>query len=156
MLVEVVPGLGRARIPRALRRRLAASTIINTIGRDDAGAELELHGEGLGLRKGRGLDRAFFDEMHAELRRVGAQYGAARTFVGEGAVMTAHPMGGAAIADTPAGGVVDHRGEVFGCPGLYVADGAAYPAPPGLPPSLTIAALAERQAELLASEIGGT
>jgi cholesterol oxidase len=149
-------GLGGARIPRALHRRLAASTIINTIGRDDAGAELELHGEGLGLRKGRGLGRALFDEMHADLRRVGEQYGAARTFVGEGAVMTAHPMGGAAIADTPAGGVVDHRGEVFGCPGLYVADGAAYPAPPGLPPSLTIAALAERQAELLASEIGGT
>jgi cholesterol oxidase len=68
--------------------------------------------------------------------------------------MTAHPMGGAAIADTPARGVADHRGEVFGCPRLYVADGAAYPAPPGVPPSLTIAALAERQAELLASEAG--
>jgi cholesterol oxidase len=158
MLVEVAPvtpGLGGARIPRALRRRLAASTIINTIGRDDAGAELELHGEGLGLRKGRGLGRALFDEMRADLRRVGEQYGAARTFVEERSVMTAHPMGGAAIADTPAGGVVDHRGEVFGCPGLYVADGAAYPAPPGVPPSLTIAALAERQAELLGSELGG-
>ena len=67
--------------------------------------------------------------------------------------MTAHPMGGAAIADTPDDGVVDHRGEVFGYPGLYVADGAAYPAPPGLPPSLTIAALAERQAELIATGV---
>ncbi len=28
-------------------------------------------------------------------------------------------------------------------------------APPGVPPSLTIAALAQRQAELLASELGG-
>jgi cholesterol oxidase len=40
-------------------------------------------------------------------------------------------------------------GEVFGYPGLFVSGGAAYPAPPGVPPSLTIAALAERQAELI-------
>ena len=154
MVLEGGVALGGARIPGALRRRLSSSTFINTIGRDDAGAELELRGEGLGLRKGRTLDPAVFDELHVELRRVGDRYGAARTFVGDRAVMTAHPMGGAAIADTSADGVIDHRGEVFGCAGLYVADGAAYPAPPGLPPSLTIAALAERQAELLASEAG--
>ena len=81
-------------------------------------------------------------------------YGAAQTLVGAGSVNTAHPLGGAAVADTPSAGVVDHRGEVFGHPGLYVADGAAYPAPPGVPPSLTIAALAERQAELLIAEAG--
>ena len=141
--------LGRGRMPERLRRRLAASTFINTIGRDDGAAQLELRGDGLGLRRDRGLGREFFDEMGAELRRVGAQYGAARTVVDDRSIMTAHPMGGAAIADTPDNGVVDHRGEVFGYPGLYVADGAAYPAPPGLPPSLTIAALAERQAELM-------
>jgi cholesterol oxidase len=147
VLLEGGVALGSARLPQALRRRLASSAFINTIGRDDAGGELELRGGGLGLRKG--LDRALFDEMHADLRRMGQQYGAAKTLLGDRGVMTAHPMGGAAIADTPAGGVVDHRGEVFGCPGLYVADGAAYPAPPGVPPSLTIAAMAERQAELL-------
>lgn len=152
VVIEGGIALGDARIPRPLRRRLAASAVINTIGRDGGDAELELHGDGLGLREGRGLNRSFFDEMNSELRRVGEHYGAKRTLVDNHVVMTAHPMGGAAMADTPAEGVVDHRGEVFGCPGLYVADGAAYPAPPGVPPSLTIAALAERQAELIAAD----
>ena len=143
--------LGKARIPRPLRRRLASSTFINTIGRDGAGGQLELNGNALRLRKDRTLDRTFFEEMNTELQRVGAHYGAARTFVDRSVITTAHPMGGAAVADTPADGVADHRGEVFGYPGLYVADGAAYPAPPGVPPSLTIAALAERQAELIVS-----
>jgi cholesterol oxidase len=151
VVLEGGVALGDSRIPRGLRRRLEASTFINTIGRDDAGAELELHGDGLRLRRGRVLGRAIFDDMHADLRKLGEHYDPAKTFVGARAVMTAHPMGGAAIADTPASGVVDHRGEVFGCPGLYVADGSAYPAPPGVPPSVTIAALAERQGELLAS-----
>jgi cholesterol oxidase len=50
---------------------------------------------------------------------------------------------------TPARGVVDHRGAVFGYPGLYVADGAIVPRPLGLNPSKTIAALAERIASLI-------
>jgi cholesterol oxidase len=154
VVLEGGVALGRSRLPRALRRRLASSTFLNTIGRDGAGAELELRGHGLALRRGNTLDRGFFDEMHAELRRVAKHYGPARTFVADDEVMTAHPMGGAPIADTIAEGVVDHRGEVFGCPELYVADGATYPAPPGIPPSLTIAALAARQADLLTAEAG--
>jgi cholesterol oxidase len=46
-------------------------------------------------------------------------------------------------------GVVDHKAEVFGHPGLYVADGALFPAAVGLNPSRTIAALAERIADLM-------
>jgi cholesterol oxidase len=154
VILEGGVALGGSRLPRRLRQRLGASTFINTIGRDGGGAELELRGKGLAIRADRMLDRRFFEEMHADLRRLGGHYGATRTLVGDGAVMTAHPMGGAAIASSADRGVVDHRGEVFGHPGLYVADGATYPAPPGIPPSLTIAAVAERQAELLAAEAG--
>ncbi|MDQ3933677.1 MAG: GMC oxidoreductase [Actinomycetota bacterium] len=154
VVLEGGVALGGSRAPRRLRDKLAASTFLNTIGRDGAGAELELRGEQLAVRRGSELDRSFFEEMHAELRRVGTRYGAARVLTGDGAVMTAHPMGGAAIGNSRDDGVVDHRGEVFGYPGLHVADGAAYPAPPGVPPSLTIAALAERQAELLVAEAG--
>jgi cholesterol oxidase len=44
-------------------------------------------------------------------------------------------------------GVVDAWGEVFGHPGLFVADGAVMPGPVGANPSFTIAALADRFAE---------
>lgn len=67
-------------------------------------------------------------------------------------LLSAHPLGGAAISETPGGGVVRHTGEVFGHPGLYVADGAILPRAPGVPPSLTIAAFAERIADLILHE----
>jgi len=62
-------------------------------------------------------------------------------------LITPHPLGGCAMADSPGEGVVNDRGEVFGYPGLYVADGALLPQALGLNPSRTIAALAERIAE---------
>ncbi len=63
--------------------------------------------------------------------------------VGNKAV-TAHILGGAVVADGPEQGVIDHRHEVFGYPGLYVVDGSAVPANLGVNPSLTITALVER------------
>ena len=62
-------------------------------------------------------------------------------------VLTAHPLGGCAMSDRPDRGVVNDRGEVWGHPGLYVADGAVVPGPLAANPSLTIAALAERTAQ---------
>lgn len=50
---------------------------------------------------------------------------------------------------TSADDLVDHTGQVFGCPGLYVADGSLYPAAPGAALSMTIAARAERSTTLL-------
>ncbi|MEH3054248.1 MAG: GMC oxidoreductase [Patulibacter minatonensis] len=56
------------------------------------------------------------------------------------AAFTAHPLGGAVL-----GKVTDTYGRVLGHPGLYVTDGAAIPGSTGTAnPSLTIAALAER------------
>jgi cholesterol oxidase len=60
--------------------------------------------------------------------------------------LTAHPLGGCAMSYGPGSGVVDHRGQVWGHPGLYVADAAVIPGPLAVNPSLTIAALAERTA----------
>jgi len=57
---------------------------------------------------------------------------------------TAHILGGAVIGATPADGVVDERNRVFGYENLLVTDGSAVPANPGVNPSLTITALAER------------
>jgi cholesterol oxidase len=44
----------------------------------------------------------------------------------------------------PDDGVIDSRHQVFGYDGLYVIDGSAVSANPGVNPSLTITALAER------------
>jgi cholesterol oxidase len=58
-------------------------------------------------------------------------------------LVTPHPLGGCNMGSSPATGVVDARGQVFGHPGVYVADGAIIPKAIGLNPSRTIAALAE-------------
>lgn len=57
---------------------------------------------------------------------------------------TAHPLGGARMATSPADGVVDPDGFVHGVDGLSVLDGAFVPSAVGVNPSLTIAALVER------------
>jgi cholesterol oxidase len=87
-------------------------------------------------------------EMHKRL----ATATGGRAHVSEGwsifqSLITPHPLGGCRMGITVEDGVVDHRGMVFGYPGLYVADGAIIPKPIGLNPSRTIAALAERIAE---------
>jgi cholesterol oxidase len=53
-------------------------------------------------------------------------------------------------------GVVDSWGEVFGHPGLIVADGSVMPGPVGANPSLTIAALADRFAGAAARRFHAT
>ena len=57
---------------------------------------------------------------------------------------TAHILGGCCMGKSADDGVIDHRHEVFGYPGLYVIDGSSISANPGVNPSLTITALAER------------
>ena len=64
-------------------------------------------------------------------------------------LITPHPLGGCNMGTTHTNGVVNHKGEVFGYPRLYVADGAVVPRAIGLNPSRTIAALAERIAALM-------
>jgi cholesterol oxidase len=60
------------------------------------------------------------------------------------ASVTAHILGGCAIAAGPEAGVIDINHEVFGYPGLFVTDASAIPANVGVNPALTITALAER------------
>ena len=67
-------------------------------------------------------------------------------------LVTVHPLGGCRMGQTASDGVVDHRGEVFGYPNLFVADGSVLPVPVGRNPSMTIAAIAERSARLMAQD----
>lgn len=61
-------------------------------------------------------------------------------------LLTAHPLGGCFMGDSIEKSVASHRGEVWGYPGLYVADGSLIPSALAVNPSFTISALAERVA----------
>ena len=76
-------------------------------------------------------------------------------------LMTAHPLGGCAMAEDAAHGVVNHKGQVFSSAkgsdvyeGLYVNDGAVIPRSLGVNPHITICAVAERNCALLIQERG--
>jgi len=68
-------------------------------------------------------------------------------------VVTVHPLGGCPMGRDEREGVVDSFGQVFNYPGLYVADGSVMPGPVGPNPSLTIAALANRFADRILSQV---
>lgn len=57
---------------------------------------------------------------------------------------TAHILGGACMGRDASEGVIDAEHHVFGYSGMYVIDGSTISANPGVNPSLTITALAER------------
>jgi cholesterol oxidase len=61
-----------------------------------------------------------------------------------GTPTTAHILGGCCMGTSAEDGVIDAYHRVFGYDGLYVIDGSAVSANPGVNPSLTITALAER------------
>ena len=85
-----------------------------------------------------------YDAVRRLARIMGARqaYGA----VGEplGMPLTAHFIGGCAIGDSAATGVVDPYQRVYGYDGLHVVDGSAVSANLGVNPALTITAQAER------------
>ena len=65
-----------------------------------------------------------------------------------------HPLGGCRMAESPALGVTDHSGGVFGYEGLYCMDSSIIPTSLGVNPSLTIGAVAERCADALVRRAG--
>ncbi|MDR2294423.1 MAG: GMC family oxidoreductase [Microbacterium sp.] len=105
-------------------------------------------------RQGHGQPNpSYLPEAHRATRAIAAQIrrhtgapAAARGSWPEvfGIPLTAHFLGGAVISSSPADGVVDEYHRAWGHPGLLIVDGSAVPANPGVNPSLTITALAER------------
>ena len=66
---------------------------------------------------------------------------------------TAHILGGACMGHSRETGVIDSNHRVFGYQNLYVVDGSAISANPGVNPSLTITALAERAMDQIAEKV---
>ena len=68
-------------------------------------------------------------------------------------LVTPHPLGGCNMAAAEGAGVTKHNGEVFGYKNLFVMDGSVIPRAIGRNPSKTIAAIAERNCDMLGKEL---
>ncbi|HEY3904624.1 MAG TPA: GMC family oxidoreductase [Streptosporangiaceae bacterium] len=117
------------------------------MGRDTPDGTLWLRGDQLDLAWSTATSEAYFERVTETMRRIAAVLGA--HYVGNPMwlrkrIVTAHPVGGAPMGHNRSVGVCDAYGEVFGHPGLYIADAAVMPGPVGANPSMTIAALADR------------
>lgn len=149
----------RARRPaRALTGRgtdPARMTNLFAIGRDDAGGRLHLRGGRLALdwdyrRRNAALLAAMQRGMAAVAREYGGSFAPIVTWNLFRRIVTVHPLGGCHVAASPQTGVASEEGEVFGHPGLFVADGSLVCTAIGYHPCMTIAALAERTADAVA------
>jgi cholesterol oxidase len=95
----------------------------------------------------------YFERVRAESHRLAEALGAEKVVDNPiwhlRRVITVHPLGGCPMGRSESEGVVDPQGQVWGHPGLFVADGSVMPGPVGPNPSLTIAALADRFADAI-------
>ena len=148
---------------------LAHTTTYIVTSHDDAGGVLTLDDDRVRLSwPEAGLSRevsGIYDEVRAVVSALGGTFvpNPLWTRLTEKALITVHPLGGAVMGEDAASGVVDERGRVFAGAsgdavhdGLYVCDGSVIPRSLGANPLLTICALAERTAALLAADHGWT
>ena len=145
------PGLDTLPLPAFLKRRLARWLFLYGMGVDSGKASASFERERLTVH---------YDERQEPLfRDIRRAFGLLQSESGEPVralpkPFTVHQWGGACLGPDPQHGVVDHRGEVYGNPGLYITDGAALPAAVGAPPSVAIAAWAHHVADAMAQAKG--
>lgn len=137
-------------LPRFLKERVKRTAFTNCMGVDAMDGTASMEGGRLHLRFD-ARNSPIYDQVKATFREIGAVTG--RKIYYPKNPITVHALGGARMDRDAEHGVVDAYGEVFGHPGLFVADGAAFPRMPGGPPSLTIAAWASRLGEKLAEKL---
>lgn len=151
-------GLGRAtsRVTDQLGAFLAGGRANHFLpylgmGTDAGDGRLRLRDGALDVVWSHRKSRRMFRQMEDAMRRISAQTGGeyVTSFLWRWPsrkLLTAHPLGGAVMGADEGQGVVDHAGQVWNYPGLYVTDGASIPSALSVNPSLTIAAVAERAA----------
>jgi cholesterol oxidase len=125
------------------------------MGRDLPTGVMSVHNDYLQIENYPRPNRAYFDRVRDEMAELAEHMGGRyrdNLLTKLSRAVTVHPLGGAPMGRDVSTGVVNSWGEVFGHPGLYVADGAAMPGPVGANPSLTIAAFADRVATHALSE----
>jgi cholesterol oxidase len=120
------------------------------MGRDVPDGVMSLKGKWLELDWHLDGSRAYFERVKDAMGRMAAELGGdfrINPLWYFRKLVTVHGVGGCPMGRDAAEGVVDSYGEVFGQPGLWIADGSVMPGPVGPNPSLTIAAQADRCAD---------
>ena len=143
------------------------SQVYLVMAHDDSTGQLVLAGDRLHIKWPGAGDRPYVKAVNEKLLQATKPLGG--TFVENPAwsqlqsqnMVSAHPLGGAIMAEDAAQGVTNHKGQVFSAAagtavydGLYVNDGALIPRSLGTNPHITICAVAERNMQLLADDRG--
>jgi cholesterol oxidase len=142
-----MPGVDTLPLPPFARKKVGKTVPLIGMGADTGNGSARYE-KGEVLVNYDPKQQPIFEEIRRAIRALGEQSGLKTWAIKK--PITIHQWGGACLGPTPDRGVVDHNGEVYGNPGLFVADGAALPAAVGTPPSLTIAAWAHHVADGLA------
>jgi len=93
---------------------------------------------------------SFPDMLPSDLKRFKRQKPKASDYI---AVSAYHPLGTCRMGDDPERSVVQHTGETWDIPGLFICDGSIVPMSLGVNPQLTIFALAMRCAGFVDEEL---
>lgn len=139
-------GLDRYPLPRWLKRWLRGQSVIVGLGNDEANGKSWFRGRKYILSYDRAQNPGYdeMDDWMVEIEKAtDTKVYAFRTPI------SVHPIGGACLGANGECGVVDANGEVYGHPGLYVADASVFPKAPGGPPSMSICAWSANVADRL-------
>ncbi len=79
--------------------------------------------------------------------------GGTDVIAGEGIFVTCHNMGVARMSERPEDGVTNRWGQTHDIPNLFVSDGSLFTSSAAANPTLTIVALAIRQADHIAERM---
>jgi len=139
-------GIDSLPLPPGVKRKLAKTVPLIGMGADTGKASVRFENGRLHVNYDPN-QQPVFERIRDVIRALGAESGLKTWTIRR--MITVHPWGGACLGAGPDRGVVDHNGEVYGNPGLFLADGAVLPAAVGTPPSLAIAAWAHHVADNL-------
>ena len=149
-------GIGKGRVSLELNRLFQGGATTRFLpylgmGTDAANGRLNLKDGSIDIDWSHRKSRQMFREIEDALKMLSR--GVQGTYVTSllwrwplRKLLTAHPLGGCRMGAGKNDSVVNHGGEVWGYPNLYVADGSIMPSALSVNPSLTISALAERSA----------
>jgi len=130
-------------LPRADNRITLSTTTRDAYDLPVAHAHVDEHANDVAMRR-HGQEQA---------RRVLEAAGAKRVLLSTGSPNATHNMGTARMSRDPALGVTNPHGQAHDVANLFISDGSLFSTPGAANPTLTIVALALRQAEYIATQM---